>query len=213
MDDRTTSDSDKPTPDPTVLTTSQLLRVVASERDYTDGQIAVVRERLNGMDRANEVLNETIHRVPTDLQKGMEEIRTLMDERSEAVAERFAALAILSSRESDLNQLALAAAFAAQKEAAGEQNKANTEKINKSELATTETINKNAQLALSTTNALGDKVDDLKDRVNRVEAARAGMQEQRTEQRAVSTSMIAMIGLVVLIVSTLSSVLIAMLLR
>lgn len=51
-------------PDPTVLTTQQMTRAVNAERDYVNGQLEVLRERLTGIDRATVVLNETVNRTP-----------------------------------------------------------------------------------------------------------------------------------------------------
>lgn len=67
-----------PVPDPTLLTTEQLLRAVAAERDYTDGQIAKLEERLHAIDRATELLNETVNRTPTEIQKEVAHLRELM---------------------------------------------------------------------------------------------------------------------------------------
>lgn len=44
-----------PIPDPTTMTTEQLMRALKSEREYTDGKIEVLQERLRGMDRAAEI--------------------------------------------------------------------------------------------------------------------------------------------------------------
>jgi acyl-CoA reductase-like NAD-dependent aldehyde dehydrogenase len=76
--------------DPSVLTTAQLLRVVASERALTDSQLEVLRERLSGMDRATELLNETVNRVPTALQEAISHVRELIDLGSLSIDKEFA---------------------------------------------------------------------------------------------------------------------------
>jgi hypothetical protein len=40
-----------PRPDPTALTTEQLVRAVSAERDYVDGQVSLVAEKLAALDR------------------------------------------------------------------------------------------------------------------------------------------------------------------
>jgi chromosome segregation ATPase len=152
----------RPRPDPTVLTTQQMLRAVGAERDYVDGQLGILRERLNAIDVATRLLNETVNRTPTDIQKEITHLRELMQVEFQSVALQFKERDTRSERESRDNKVAVDAAFAAQKEAASEQNKSNTLAISKSETSTSETINKLAELVGSKTDALSDKVDDLK---------------------------------------------------
>jgi chromosome segregation ATPase len=187
-------DDQTPTPDPTVLTTAQLVRATSAERDYVNGRIDVLRQRLDGIDKATEVLNETVNRVPTALTEGLGHLQAVMDERFTSIREQFRERDIRSERESRDNKVAVDAAFAAQKEAASEQNKSNTLAISKSETATTETINKLAELVGTQIKAMGDKLDDLKERVGRMESVKAGAAERRNEGRASLSSTTAGIG-------------------
>ena len=156
----------KTEPDPTVLTTQQLDRGLEAERDYVDGVVAVIEQRLSAMDRATELLNETVNRVPTALQVAIANLRELHEEKFKSVALQFAERDTRSERESRDNKVAVDAAFAAQKEAASEQNKSNTLAIDKSERATAETLNKQADLFESRTRAIDGQITDLKDRLN-----------------------------------------------
>jgi hypothetical protein len=72
-------------PDPTVLTTQQLERGLGSERDYVDGQIAILEQRIAAMDTATRLLNETVNRVPTDLQTAIKNINDVFDIRLQAL--------------------------------------------------------------------------------------------------------------------------------
>lgn len=65
-------------PDPTVLTTDALARANKCERDYVDGQIGMLRERLNGIDKATKVLHETVTRTPTEIQLQIGHVRELL---------------------------------------------------------------------------------------------------------------------------------------
>jgi cation transport regulator ChaB len=177
----------KPTPDPTVLTTEQLLRTAQAERDYVDGRIDVITERLSGMDRATELLSETVNRVPTETQKEIEHLGSLVTERFDSIKIQFKERDTRSERESRDNKVAVDAAFAAQKESAAKQDESNAKAINKSELATTETINKLAELFKTTTDALSDKIDDLKDRVQSIESKKQGIVETVQQGQAVTT--------------------------
>jgi cation transport regulator ChaB len=166
-----------PTPDPTVLTTEALTRAVQAERDYVDGRIAVLEERLRAIDVATRLLNETVNRVPTDVTKEVTHLRELMDERLTSVSIQFKERDTRSERESRDNKVAVDAAFAAQKEAAAKQDEGNAKAINKSEMATAETINKLSELFRTSAGALSDKIDDLKARVGALENLKQGGRE------------------------------------
>jgi len=163
-----------PTPDPTILTTEALARAVQAERDYVDGQLDVLRERLRAIDVATRLLNETVNRVPTDVTKEVTHLRELMDERLISVGVQFKERDTRQERESRDNKVAVDAAFAAQKEAAAKQDEGNAKAINKSEMATAETINKLSELFRTSAGALSDKIDDLKARVGAIENLKQG---------------------------------------
>ena len=142
-----------------------IVTATKAERDYTDGQIGILAERLDGIDRATSLLSETVNSVPSEVIKEVAHLQSVLDERFNSVAIQFKERDTRQEREAKDNKVAVDAAFAAQKEAAAEQNKSNTLAISKSEAATTETINKLAELFRSTTDGLSGKIDDLKDRV------------------------------------------------
>jgi cation transport regulator ChaB len=166
-----TNGDSPPVPDPTILTTEQLLRTVGAERDYVDGRIAVLVERLDAIDRATKLLNETVNRVPTDVQREVSHLRELSDEKFVSIQTQFRERDTRQERESRDNKVAVDAAFAAQKEAAGKQEDTFSKGIDKSEAATQETIGKLTELFRTTNQALSDKVDDLKQRLSDVDKA------------------------------------------
>ena len=136
-----------------------------ADRDYVDGQVGKLVGRFDGIDKATELLSETVNRVPSEATKEVQHLQSVLDERFSSVAIQFSERDTRQEREAKDNKVAVDAAFAAQKEAAAEQNKSNTLAISKSEAATSETINKLAELFKGTTDGLYDKVDDLKDRL------------------------------------------------
>lgn len=166
-------------PDPTVLTTEALARGLNAERDYVDGQIGVLVERLSGIDRATELLSNTVNRVPTETQQAIGNLQAVQDERFSSIATQFQERDTRQEREARDNKVAVDAAFAAQKEAAAKQDESNAKAIDKSEAATTETINKLGELFKTSTDALIDKVDDLKARVQAIESNKLGGNETR----------------------------------
>lgn len=180
-----------PTPDPTVLTTEAVTRALIAERDYINAQFDVIRERLRGIDIATEVLNETVNRTPTAIQGEISHLRELSEEKFSSVAIQFKERDTRQEREARDNKVAVDAAFAAQKEAASEQNKSNTLAIAKSEAATAETINKLAELFKTATDALADKIEDrrresdgITARLTQLESVKQGAREQTATSRA-----------------------------
>ena len=100
--------------------------------------------------------------------------------------------------------MAVDAAFAAQKEAASEQNKSNTLAISKSEASTAETINKLNQLFQTTMGSLSDKIDDLRQRVAAVEQQKVGANDRRQQGQwtygAIVSALAAMAAVATLVV-------------
>jgi cation transport regulator ChaB len=164
----------RPVPDPTVLTTEALARAMQSMRDYVDGQVSVLEERLRGIDIATKLLNETVNRVPTALQEGLGHLQAVMDERFLSIATQFQERDTRSERESRDNKVAVDAAFAAQKEAAAKQDEANAKAIDKSERATAETIKTNQELSIAKIDSLTKSLDEVKLSVTRIESIKTG---------------------------------------
>lgn len=169
-----------PNPDPTVATMAMLERIVRQRDELVDAQLEVkaaelhgfmmkVEQRLDDMDKANDILAGNVNRVPTDLQVALSSVKELNAAGAETAAvkfdgitDKFNLLDKQTARESAANTLAVNAAFAAQKESAAATDKANAEAIRKSEAATAETINKLEQLVAGQITSLNDKVEDGK---------------------------------------------------
>ena len=208
-----------PDEDPTALTQAQIERAASASRDYVDGQIGIIKERLRGIDRATIVLNDIITKVPTDLQTAQATILRLMDERDRRVAgevaeldqrimARFDANEKLSQTESGLNQTALAAALAAQEKAAAVQVDTFSSLIRGLGERIDRTIDKNAELAQVASNALSARVTELNNQANRVEQRVGGIEagklavvEQKTDTRSGSANVYGLVGAVVAVLS------------
>jgi hypothetical protein len=166
--------------------TELLAATVGRVPSDTDKQVNALREllgaRIDGMDRATKLLAETVDHIPTDVDRAVGSATDLIQSQLRSVQdvanEKF--LAIDGTFAS--NALALTAALAAQKEAAAEQNKSNTLAITKSEQATKETISANAAQTAAGMNSITANINDLKERLVRMEAGGISRTEQRGEQ-------------------------------
>jgi DNA-binding transcriptional regulator YiaG len=176
----------RPVPDPTVLTTELVDRAIAAERERTEAQLDVLRERLQGIDRATELRLMGIVEIPKTIDEKVGNLANLTDERFRSIATQFLERDTRSERESRDNKVAVDAAFAAQKEAAAKQDESNAKSIEKSENKTAETIRSNADLSKTEIGALRDQVGDMKERVSRLETAQQTRTEQSVERKSSS---------------------------
>jgi hypothetical protein len=114
------------------------------------------------------------------------------------------------------SRISLDAALAAAKEAVGEQNKSNTDKINVAGLATMKQIDALTALMQTSNDSLTDKIEDIKSvqgalsaRIDRGEAGYNGVRESRTEHRADYTLLIGAVGMILFIISVGISIAVA----
>lgn len=187
-------------PDPTVYVQEAIDRASKAEREWVMSQLAVRDQRLRDIDKATEVLNETVNRTPTDIQKEILHLRELTSEHFDSIALQFQERDVRAEREARDNAKVVDVAFAAQKEAAQKQDDANAKAIDKSEKATSETIKTNQEVGNKVTDALRDQLNDLKTRVDRMEARSNGNIEQRTEHRQSNAAFYAAVGVALSVV-------------
>lgn len=161
-----------PQSDPTFLTTQQLLREMESLKD-------LVFTRLDAMDKAMELFNANITRVPTDTDKQISHLKELHDEKFEGIEKQFKERDVRTEQSATATKIAVDAALQAQKEAAGAQNESNSAGIAKSETATTKQIDGITALLNGGLKALDEKINDLKGRLDRGE----GQKQQVTENK------------------------------
>jgi hypothetical protein len=183
----------RPIPDPTALTTDAVNQAVRVAKDYTDGKVAVLVERLDGIDRATKLLNDTVTRVPTETQREVAHLCSLMEEKFRSVALQFVERDLRAERESRDNKIAVDAAFAAQKEIASKQDESSAKAIEKSERAIEKVVG-----------ALADKIDDLKDRVVAIESGRIGAKENKAGIYAAIGAAVAILGILVVAANLLA---------
>jgi hypothetical protein len=136
--------------------------------------------RIDGMDQATRLLADNLDRLPSDMDRTAGSLKEILDgdidrvkevltgdirQVSAVTEEKFAAVDALFAS----NATALTAALAAQEKAVAEQNKSNTLAIDKSEQATKETIAANAAQTTTGLSGLSTALDDLKQRIVRLE--------------------------------------------
>jgi hypothetical protein len=206
-----------PRPDPTLLTTQQLLRELASLRE-------IFETRLNGMDKASSVLAETVNRTPTAIQTAtanvkevyderFESLRQQLDDRGKTIDERFRSIEqqflerdVRTSQAATASAQALAAALQAAKEAVFEQAQAAAKAADKTETSTSKQIDLLLTQIKTQGEQFSDRLAELKERIDRGEGSTAGG-DKRDEIVARATNIrLVMIGLALTVVIILTTV-------
>lgn len=173
-----------PVPDPTVLTTEALLREIKGLRELTESQIAHRHELYQAEIIAlNRINAEKFAKV---------------DQQFELVERQRV------EQKQDTKQ-AVDAALTAQKEAVKEQTIASGLAIAKSEAGTIKQLDQLADNFKTAFTGQTVSIDDLKDRVRRIEASRAGAQEVRIETRGSTNTWIAAAGTVLFFLTTVAT--------
>jgi hypothetical protein len=170
-------------PDPTVMVTEAIARAKDAERDYVNGKIEVITERLRGIDKATEVLHETVTRTPTEIQLAIGHLRELTDEKYHSTTLQFAERDIRTEQASKAAKEALDAALLAAKELVTAQNVANAAAAAKSEDNFTKLLDQTATLIRNQGEAADARLTEIKERIDRGAGGDEGAQRTRTESR------------------------------
>ncbi len=182
-------------PDPSILTTQQLWREIASLKELTF-------TRLDAIEMAVRIAHEDMVRVPTEVQKAISTLKELHEEKLSSIqhlmeARRISIDSILAERDAQRlqanhdNKIALDTALAAAKESSGEQIKTQAMAIVKNETAASKQIE-----------ALEDKLNDMKDRLTTIEAMSMGSEKMdSTRHNAVNFNAYLIFGIVGIVLS------------
>lgn len=167
----TTGDKNvRPIPDPTALTTMQLLHEITSLRQVLDA-------RMDGMDKVINYLQDMLEKRPIEIAERISQLQHLHEERFKSIALQFIERDTRTEQTSRDSKVAVDAALQAAKEAVGAQNMSNSLAMAKSESAFTKQLDQIHVLIDSIANNTNDKVDDLKTRF-------AGMETKLTSHES-----------------------------
>jgi hypothetical protein len=134
----------RPIPDPTVLTTAQILREVASTRE-------IIETRLNAMDKAIELLRTHTDMFPKRVTDAVEQLQQLHEEKFLSIANQF-----------NLRDVAVAAALKAAQEAVFAQQISNKEANIKMETSFEKRMDQNSALLATMQKSTDEKIEDIK---------------------------------------------------
>jgi hypothetical protein len=174
-----------PIPDPSLMTTKQLQREVFGLRELLEVKLgssiasvdlirSVIETRLDGMDKAIRLLQDTADKFPARIDEKIGSLRAVHEEKFASIQTQFAERDVRTEQAAGAVKIAVDAALQAQKEAASENSKMNAAATAKSEASTTKLIDAQAFTITNLQKAFDDKLGDVKDRVNRIEGMGAG---------------------------------------
>ena len=209
-DDKNNAPADIPVPDPTLLTTRNLQREIASLKELLFVRIDCLQELANASEHQQEAVSK-------DIGIQVHAAKELIFQRFETSNEKFASIQ-LQFKERDVRveqtardtKVAVDAALQAAEKAVGKQNEAFGLSIAKSETATAKQIDQQGQLLNTTTAGLNDKIDDIKERLTSLEGEGRGLINARTSQHTSQMSAVSVISLIVGGLALLSSIAIAL---
>lgn len=151
--------------DPTPRSSQQVLRENFWLRE-------LIETRLNGMDKALSLLQAFADRTPTtmDVQHQVTALREVVMQKFDGINTQIVERDAATDKASKDVKSAVDAAFAAAKEAVGEQNKSNALSISKSEVGFTKQIDGILELIKTTSKGVDDKISDIKERITIIES-------------------------------------------
>jgi predicted HNH restriction endonuclease len=171
-------ESRTPIPDPTVLTTQQLVRELSALKE-------VIFTRLSGMDKALDLATATLNKVPSEIDKEITHLKVLIDAKFEAIDKRFRERDARFEQSSVQTKEALDVAFGASEKA-----------MSKAETSFTKQFDQLNAIITTKSDALSQQLSDLKERFLKVEGRGEGQVVQRQsfqEERKTAVSIVAAI--------------------
>ena len=199
----------RPDPDPTTLTTQALYREINQVHDLINSETYAVSSglsaRLDGADRERLHLQAEIDALPTEVTRRIDTLQHLHQEKFNSIQVQFSERDTRTEQTSRDSKVAVDAALQAAKEAVEKQNASSALAIAKSESATTKQIDTQGILITTATTSLNEridaasatmnsKIDDLKDRLNRMEGMGLGTRTTHEDNRGLIAVSIAVLS-------------------
>jgi hypothetical protein len=163
-----------PVPDPTVLTTQQLSTAISALKELFD-------VRVSSIEKAMEALTSGLEERSKEIREAVKHLERLHEEKFIRIQTQILERDVQTDKASRDVKAAVDAAFAAAKEAVGEQNKSNALAIGKSETSVLKLIDGISEIIKTNDRTNADKIGDLKDRLTIIESTTKGMSASKIE--------------------------------
>jgi hypothetical protein len=184
-------------PDPSSLTTQQLWREISALKE-------LLTTRIEAVEKAVEIAHADLVRVPTEVQKAVgnlkelhhgkfEEQAALRDEKFAGVQKQLEERDVRVEQSARDTKTAVDAALAAQEKAVGKQTETFSESIGKSEAGFTKQIDQIGARITDLTKNFDEKIDGLKQRLDRGDGRGEGTATARTTQQSSNALIVAIV--------------------
>jgi len=210
----------RPDPDPTTLTTQALYReinqVQALLHSEMEGLSGRLDARITSVDHGLDRLRLIIDREPELTNQLVNNLKSIHEEKLSSIQVQFIERDVRTEQTSRDSKVAVDAALQAAKEAVEKQNASSALAIAKSESATTKQIDTQGILITTATTSLNEridaasatmnsKIDDLKDRLNRMEGMGVGTRTTHDDTRGIIAVSVAVLSVLFNIVIWLTA--------
>jgi len=173
-----------PNPDPSSLTADKIHHDISALESILqsriDGIQSTIEARLAAMDKASELFDANLNRIPTSVDRQVSQLRELHDARFKAVEQIMAGVASLRDekfasiqQQLDERDVRYSLVSSDAKTAVADALAAQSKAVEKQDASTQSAINKQSELFTGLTNSQTQQINDLKDRMTRAETATA----------------------------------------
>ena len=181
------------TPDPSTLTTQQILREVSTLKE-------LLQTRMEEMEKATALRLKAWEGEPAKMRDVVGQLRDLHDEKFNTIRLQFQERDTRTEQASASSAQALAAALQAAKELVGAQGEASAAAAVKSETSFTKQIDQIGTIIQTLEKALDSRITELKERIDRGEGTTSGAHDTMRVQREMSSQAIATIVALLILV-------------
>ena len=179
-----------PVPDPTKLTTDAVNAATAQYRRELAAAIQIIEARLDAMDKATQLLAETVNRTPTVIQSEVGHLREVINARFEGIETLHRMELTERDKRASQGATASADALKAALDAAKELNQAQVQ-------ANEQANQKNEVRFNQQIKSLEGRLDDMKERFDRGEGVGSGTLAARNARRLDNGQLIAIVAVLV----------------
>ena len=190
-----------PNPDPSDLTKDKINHdLLALEHQLVErinGIRSTLEARLGAMDKAAELFDQNLNRIPTLTDREVGHLREVHEEKFLSIQRQFLERDTRVEQTARDTKVAVDAALQAAEKAVGKQNESFALSINKSEAATTKQIDQQVLNAQTTASGLDSKIVDVKDRITRLESQAVGQLSAEAKHTTATSTQHSSTGLII----------------
>jgi hypothetical protein len=180
-----------PVPDPTKLTTDAVNLATTQMRRELNTLREILEARIIAGESDSALQLEGLRTVRPEIERSIGHLQDLHDEKFKSVELQFRERDVRAEQAAVASKQALDAALTSAKELVGQQNTANVEAAAKAEASFTKQIDQIAVTISALEKGIGDRITELKERIDRGEGQGQGVKETNETRQAANGQYIA----------------------